>query len=591
MAFADILRAQGAKLSDVADLLDSLKGLIDRPTVMLDEIPQELVTIRTDTDVEAIPTVTKPDYLVPIIDPTFGTKIMRISDDSGVALTGGVTGTWGTQVGHQNWQTAPWNADESLIHIVTNVGGSPSSFYLDGSTYIPSFAGAYHGDDNRWHRTDPELKVFVSGTEFGTWNVITETETVLRDFTEYTEIFFGEYEGNLSSDGNVVGLLGAESGPVYKAFAYNIATDTKYAEVSLGASYPDWVGISASGLYMFHNKSVNDVEYYDLDGNSQGSVTDGLSHMALAAIGGEDYSVSRGESVSDGLIVAHTFPDQTKTVLTTDGYATHISHHSVDRPGWCYASVDPDVSYPLHRGEVIAVRADGVGGVERWCHIQNSSEAYGQESWPASNADGTRFLFLSDWQDSDVGFYVCDRWLNRDGVAAAGGSALGGFPQLYYSDTSTTTLVNSDTEQTLAKAIIPADKLITKRALRFYATGSYTHTAATGTAGYRIYLHLNDDEVFEWILSAAQDDDPRMIFIEGMIQADNSSAAQQIIAHILIGPGDSVGGTAGATYAEKLSGATATEDSTANMTLKLAGYPGEKIDQILTIDNFVLEYI
>src|SRR6058998_1974651 len=82
------------------------------------------------------PPVARPGYLAPILDPTFGTQVVRVANDVG-ASTAPVSGTWGSDARHVYSKQQPWNSDETMISIENRSGGSPSPLILDGTTYQP----------------------------------------------------------------------------------------------------------------------------------------------------------------------------------------------------------------------------------------------------------------------------------------------------------------------------------------------------------------------------------------------------------------------------------------------------------------------
>src|SRR5258706_6466827 len=55
-----------------------------------------------------VPTLARPSYLVPVTDPTFGTKITRISDQTAFKDTY-------KAIRHIYSKNQPWNSDGSLI--------------------------------------------------------------------------------------------------------------------------------------------------------------------------------------------------------------------------------------------------------------------------------------------------------------------------------------------------------------------------------------------------------------------------------------------------------------------------------------------
>jgi len=92
----------------------------------------------------------------------------------------------------------------------------------------------------------------------------------------------------------------------------------------------------------------------------------------------------------DGAITTLTKP-------TNEAYPYHISTRSYDRPGWAY------VSYWLAPGrrfsdEIIAVKMDGSGTVERFAHTRTeTSDCYRCESHAVPSRDGKRVVWASTW--------------------------------------------------------------------------------------------------------------------------------------------------------------------------------------------------
>src|SRR3989442_889216 len=99
--------------------------------------PPKLIT--DPTLVFAIPQVPKPAYRVPIWPSPFGTKVIRIANDSGASMTLSTgPGTWGGDVRHHYSKDQPWSSDGTLLALQNRNGGSPNDIYLDGRTYQPT---------------------------------------------------------------------------------------------------------------------------------------------------------------------------------------------------------------------------------------------------------------------------------------------------------------------------------------------------------------------------------------------------------------------------------------------------------------------
>jgi hypothetical protein len=75
--------------------------------------------------VHSVPQVSRPRYLTPFTDPTFGSRVVRIANDPGLP-TAPVSGTWGHDARHVYSKQQPWSSDNSLLSIENRDGGSPA---------------------------------------------------------------------------------------------------------------------------------------------------------------------------------------------------------------------------------------------------------------------------------------------------------------------------------------------------------------------------------------------------------------------------------------------------------------------------------
>src|SRR4030095_6371949 len=98
--------------------------------------------------------------------------------------------------------------------------------FLDGSTYVPVMALEEPGSI-RWHRTDPNLMVFVGIPGLGDWTVRTNTIEVLDPLSDYVDADFGDHKGNLSDDGTMVAITATRSDGKKVAFAYDLVSVRK----------------------------------------------------------------------------------------------------------------------------------------------------------------------------------------------------------------------------------------------------------------------------------------------------------------------------------------------------------------------------
>src|SRR5262249_2898145 len=123
--------------------------VISKETSAQTAIPVSYPPDTTLTQVQ-IPTVAMPQYLSPIIDPTFGTAITRIADQAAFGVAD-------KYIRHNYAKNQPWNSDGSLVLLGYPVYPAP---VLDGRTYqllrwiyVPSWVVWSNTDPNKTYGT------------------------------------------------------------------------------------------------------------------------------------------------------------------------------------------------------------------------------------------------------------------------------------------------------------------------------------------------------------------------------------------------------------------------------------------------------
>jgi hypothetical protein len=429
--------------------------------------------------VYSVPAAAQPAYLKPIIDPTFGSSVRRITPDPGVS-TAPVSGTWGSDTRHHYSKDQPWSADGAFYRLENRAGGSPSPLILDGRTFaplfsVPSSAGLW---DHRWHPAKAHahelINVNSSGTELS-W-VDAQTGRKTRTWTlPFAVEGFGAGEGNASHDGRFIALHSATKlvvidmdprspyapypnrriGPVYTFPACSVS-------VSAPTTCPIGnVSVSASGRYV-------DVKYADAGGSetqdihriyevdpatlavkphrmAQGSLRCdtfanrpngwifGLKHadMTLDPFDRNEDVIVGGRSCPGsaiGHVVKVRLRDGRVTELTdpsNEAPVLHVSTRNQGRPGWAYVSFF-NVDGKRFSDELIAVRLDGSRTVERYAHMHSAtSGCYRCEQHPAPSPDGSMIAFASNWAQ-DCGSGCGSSSVIKDYVIMAAGAAVAG---------------------------------------------------------------------------------------------------------------------------------------------------------------------
>src|SRR5262245_53370512 len=68
----------------------------------------------------------KPRYLVPTVDPDYGTRLIRITDEPGQPISPAL-GAWGPDARHVYSKQQPWNATGTLLTIENRGAGAKHS--------------------------------------------------------------------------------------------------------------------------------------------------------------------------------------------------------------------------------------------------------------------------------------------------------------------------------------------------------------------------------------------------------------------------------------------------------------------------------
>lgn len=409
----------------------------------------------------SVPNTARPAYLVPVTDPTFGTKVTRIAGNSGTAIGGGVSGTWSSDVRHHYSKDQPWNSDGTLLAIDND--GTPSLVILDGETYAPRYGrcSGYSRSDDRWHPSPahPNIRINVRSSELMWYDVVNCVKT--RTWTlPFAVDYFGMGEGNPSFDGRFVALSNGASmfvvdmdpQPPFAPYpAVRIGPAVRIDECGLsGGCTVDWVSISASGKYAVVSYDGDYPRVFDVNpttlaltprpmpanaprchGTAEKGFIYDLGHADMTlnpfdgnedVMIGQEHCGNRGRTVDGkllGSVVMVRLRDGAITPLTdpaNEAYAHHISTRNYDRPGWVYVGYhsEPGKKYTQ---ELIAVKLDGSKSMQRFAHFHTDrTSCYRCEAHAVPSRDGRRALWASNWvlncttcgTMSDIKPYVVD---------------------------------------------------------------------------------------------------------------------------------------------------------------------------------------
>ena len=325
---------------------------------------------------KSIPPLSRPGYLQPVIDPVFGAKVTRISDDSmGLASAG--------YMQHHYSKDQPWNHDMTLIKLAN------TRVILDAKTYQifkkPSGKG-----ETRWSTVDPNIMFYTRGNQFRKWNVRNDADTLLHTFSE-GNISIGSNEGNISIGDKYV-LVNVDT----LVIVYDIVNDVVIAKKDLGTI--DWATMSQSGNYVVSRpgSSALGVVVYDLHLNLLRKIFDKGAH------GDVGYDTAGNEVFVQMCPVQMSRLDNGQVTSLGISMCGHLSTRNYLRPGW--ASVTDGSS----NGEVLAIKLDGSKTVERFAHGRTSAANYDAQAKGVFSPDGSKVMWNSDWGSGTVYAYVAE---------------------------------------------------------------------------------------------------------------------------------------------------------------------------------------
>jgi hypothetical protein len=363
------------------------------PTVAPTPGPGDGYPANSSLTAAALATVSRPGYLAPVTDPTWGTTVTRVSSTAGVRQAYA--------------RISVWNSDQTRILLGYTYPGR----MLDGTTYadLGSFSQIDHAI---WSNTDPNKL-------FGPWanvlysqNATTGALTALHTFSGYTSIDMGGGDGAIDDTDTYVALIGS-TGSAYHLITYNIAANTIVADIPI-AGNPGATQISRKGNYVVLNwgdgTGVNQgLERYTRDLTSRIQLSPYARHgdNALDAAGNEIF-VTCSPDVS-----SYRLSSGAKTLLLSGPNAFeygHVSGRNINRPGWAYLSVYDTVTPAGRPGndQVVAVKTDGSGTVEVFAFANNRTNGspYAGQPQAVPSRDGTRVLFASEWGGTGIYAYV-----------------------------------------------------------------------------------------------------------------------------------------------------------------------------------------
>jgi hypothetical protein len=342
------------------------------------------------------------------IDPTFGTEIMRVTDQS----DGSTNGTF-----YSYWPT--FNMNNTKLLVKRGNGDAvydfdPVNFTLGAKQTLPPLpdGDSFTTQGAIWSPTDPNILFGLSFINPRIWslNVVTRSWTLVRDFSNIFSPGDYPWQMSMSMDGDTFAFTRKKSTSQNLGYVvYRRSTD----QVLLSISDPgiDEVQIDKSGRYLgipLGQVDATGHDYYVRD--LQTGANTGL------VPGAPDFSPGHAD-IGTGVIVAYDSPDNNRllkrslsaphqwTLVWDIGPVWQSLHLSLrgDNEGWAlvsfYGPAAPAQSgaFPLQR-ELVLIKTDGSQAIRRIAHHRS---IYIDNYWDTPRAtlsrDGRFIAFSSNW--------------------------------------------------------------------------------------------------------------------------------------------------------------------------------------------------
>jgi hypothetical protein len=384
---------------------------------------------RTGEDVYDVPELAEPDARLWFDDPTFGTCVVRVTDQiADLAADDASTG-----MVNEYARVQSFNADGSRLLVY----GTDGTWYLyDAVTLLP-LGQLPLGAEPRWDAGDPSVVYYTDETRLLSYDIGTGEQSVVHDFAadlpgQRLAAVWTRYEGSPSGDRRYWGFMAEDEEWLPVAFVvYDLESDTATVRDVRGVpgveDDVDHVTMSPLGTYFLasFDRACEEARPGD-DAHPCGlmvydrALTNGRS--LRRTIGHYDPAL---DAAGREVIVYQDIDEDTIAMLDLEtGVVTplrpidfsytsiglHFSGLAYERPGWAVVSTHDDdpVSHTWMDDQVFVVELKPGGRVVRLAHthsVVNDEEEldYWAEPHASTNPDLTRVLFSTNWGRSGSG--------------------------------------------------------------------------------------------------------------------------------------------------------------------------------------------
>lgn len=338
-----------------------------------------------------------------ITDPTFGTTIMRVTDNNDGSDN------------HHSYSYWPCHNSNNTLLYISSVNGQPTLYDFDPVNFTISnkrnafqnAPGGLNAEDAIWSATNPDIMYAHTGSKLYAWNVTTQTAALIHDFSaNYADIFLSQM--SRSANDSVFAFTRKEN-VNYSTQGYVVwkkGNTNLFYEAS--TSSLDEVQVDKSGDFLViktgnSGAGVIEVKIANMINNTVEDLTDngpdfspGHSDNGLGIVVGAD-------NWNNSIRIRNLATPHTHSELMNWGndwsQSNHLSMNS-ENENWVLISFfsTSGNTNGLYHDEIQLISTDGNQNVYRLCHHQS---VYNSDYWNSPRAtiskDGQFVTFTSNW--------------------------------------------------------------------------------------------------------------------------------------------------------------------------------------------------
>lgn len=365
--------------------------------------------VKTDRGVYPEPPLpTLPKAGETFVDPTFGTTILRVTDEADGK---------DNHLAYSYWPT--FNRDATRFHIQRAGAGwlyalDPKEFKITGKE--PLFPRLPEGgqpswEDCIWSGEDKDILFAHAGAKLYGLNVATKTYALVKDFTRDLEPLGAAALGqmNKSVDDKVFSFTLRGPAPKYAevaCIAWRRDTDKIVLNRQCLPGY-DEVQVDKSGRWLLVKEREGPVESkaVNLETGATEKMTDAAPDFGPGHSDCGHGTVVGAENWQNRVLARKlSDPHRFVTVVDFKNDWTQPYHVSMlaDGDEWALISNYPKASTPgVFHGEIFMAATDGSGQVRRLCHHRVIYKSYWDCPMANPSRDGRFVIFGSNWGGSD----------------------------------------------------------------------------------------------------------------------------------------------------------------------------------------------